>query len=277
MRSWRVWAGLLVSLVFIYFALRNQDFGHIWQALREAEYGWLIPAVAVYFLGVMVRAVRWHYLLRAVQDIPPRRLFPIVVIGYMANNILPLRAGEVVLVHAGAGGVGLAAIQLAKAWGGKVIATAGGPEKTAICREHGADLAIDYLSEPWVEKVKEFTAGRGADIIYDPVGEDVTDLSLKCLAWRGRLLIVGFAGGRIPAIPANRLLLKSASAIGVLWGERRNREPELAKATFADLFAMYERGEIRPVICREYPLADAHRALMDLGGRNTYGKAVLIP
>lgn len=188
-----------------------------------------------------------------------------------------MRAGEVVLVHAGAGGVGLAAIQLAKAWGGRVIATAGGPEKTAICREHGADLAIDYLSEPWVEKVKEFTAGRGADIIYDPVGGDVTDLSLKCLAWRGRLLIVGFAGGRIPAIPANRLLLKSASAIGVLWGERRNREPELAKTVFADLFAMYERGEIRPVICREYPLADAPRALMDLGGRNTYGKAVLIP
>ncbi|HMM42418.1 MAG TPA: lysylphosphatidylglycerol synthase transmembrane domain-containing protein [Thermomicrobiales bacterium] len=100
MRSWRVWAGLLVSLVFIYFALRNQDFGHIWQALREAEYGWLIPAVAVYFLGVMVRSVRWHYLLRAVQDIPPRRLFPIVVIGYMANNILPLRAGEVVRSYA---------------------------------------------------------------------------------------------------------------------------------------------------------------------------------
>lgn len=188
-----------------------------------------------------------------------------------------MRAGEVVLVHAGAGGVGLAAIQLAKAWGGRVIATAGGPEKTVICREHGADLAIDYLSEPWVERVKEFTEGRGADIIYDPVGGEVTDLSLKCLAWGGRLLIVGFAGGRIPAIPANRLLLKSASAIGVLWGERRNRDPELAKAVFADLFAMYERGEIRPVVCREYPLADAPRALIDLSGRNTYGKAVLIP
>lgn len=188
-----------------------------------------------------------------------------------------MRAGEVVLVHAGAGGVGIAAIQLAKAWGGKVIATAGGPEKTAICREQGADLVIDYLREPWAEMVKEFSAGRGADIIFDPVGGDVTDLSLKCLAWCGRLLIIGFAGGRISTIPANRLLLKSASAIGVLDGERRIRDPELAKASFAELFSMYDRGEIRPVVCREYPLADAPQALLDLGNRRTYGKAVLVP
>ncbi|HBY47154.1 MAG TPA: lysylphosphatidylglycerol synthase transmembrane domain-containing protein [Thermomicrobiales bacterium] len=100
MRSWRVWVGFLISLFFIYVALRNQDFGHIWQALREADYRWLIPALAVYFLGVMVRSVRWHYLLRAVQDISPRQLFPIVVIGYMANDILPLRAGEVVRSYA---------------------------------------------------------------------------------------------------------------------------------------------------------------------------------
>jgi len=188
-----------------------------------------------------------------------------------------LRAGETALVHAGAGGVGIAAIQLAKAWGAKVIATAGGPDKTAICREQGADLAIDYLSEPWVDKVKEFTAGEGADIIFDPVGGEVTDLSLKCLAWCGRLLIVGFAGGRIPAIPANRLLLKSASVIGVLEGERRSRDPELGKATFTELFSMYGRGEIKPVVCREYPLSDAPLALQDLAGRRTYGKAVLVP
>lgn len=188
-----------------------------------------------------------------------------------------MQDGETVLVHAGAGGVGLAAIQLAKAWGGKVIATAGGEEKTAICREHGADLAIDYLTEPWLDRVKEFTGGRGADIIYDSVGGDITDSSLKCLAWCGRLLIVGFAGGRIPDIPANRLLLKSASAIGVFWGERRNRDPELAKATFDDLFAMYCRGEIQPVVCRQYPLSDAPKALHDLAGRRTWGKVVLIP
>lgn len=188
-----------------------------------------------------------------------------------------MQPGETVLIHAGAGGVGLAAIQLAKAWGGRVVATAGGPEKTAICRAHGADLAIDYLNEPWVEKVKEFTAGRGADVIYDSVGGDITDHSLKCLAWCGRLLIVGFAGGRIPAIPANRLLLKSASAIGILWGERRNRDPQLAKATFDELFAMYDRGQIKPVVCKEYAMTDAPQALRDLGNRRTHGKVVLVP
>ena len=184
-------------------------------------------------------------------------------------------AGEIVLIHAGAGGVGLAAIQLAKAWGGKVIATAGGPVKTAICREYGADLAIDYLSEQWVDKVKEFTGGHGADIIFDQVGGDVTDLSLKCLALYGRLLIVGFAGGRIATIPANRLLLKNASAMGVLWGDTPKRDPWLAKATFADLFAMYGRGDIKPVVSREYSLADVPQALLDLSSRRTYGKVVV--
>jgi len=100
MRSWRFWVGIFVSLFFIYFALRNQDFGHIWRALREADYRWVLPSFVLYFLGVAVRSVRWHYLLRSVSDIAPRRLFPIVVIGYMANNILPFRAGEVVRSYA---------------------------------------------------------------------------------------------------------------------------------------------------------------------------------
>jgi NADPH2:quinone reductase len=188
-----------------------------------------------------------------------------------------LQPGETVIVHAGAGGVGLAAIQLAKAWGGAVIATAGGAEKCGICRAHGAELAIDYTSEPWLERVKEFTKGRGADVIYDPVGGDVTDQSVKCLAWRGRLLIIGFAQGRIPSISANRLLLMSASAIGVFWGERRRREPKLAEEVMDDLFAIYAQGLIKPVIFREYPLSDAPLALRDLAGRQTYGKVVLIP
>lgn len=186
-----------------------------------------------------------------------------------------MQPGETVLVHAGAGGVGLAAIQLAKAWGGTVIATAGGQGKGAICRQHGADFVIDYLSEPWVDKVKEYSGGRGADIIVDPVGGDITDLSLKCLAWCGRLLIIGFAGGRIPQIPANRLLLKSASAIGVFWGEQRNRNPESAREMVSELLTMYGRGEITPVISKVYPLADAPRALLDLASRQTYGKVVL--
>lgn len=134
---------------------------------------------------------------------------------------------------------------------------------------------IDYLNEPWVDKVKEYSEGCGADIIVDPVGGDITDLSLKCLAWCGRLLIIGFAGGRIPLIPANRLLLKSASAIGVFWGERRNRNPESAREMVNELLAMYGRGEISPVISKVYPLASAPQALHDIASRQTYGKVVL--
>jgi NADPH2:quinone reductase len=188
-----------------------------------------------------------------------------------------LRAGETVLVHAGAGGVGLASIQVARAWGGRVIATAGGTEKTSLCRQHGAELAIDYEREPWVDKVKEFTQQGGTDIIIDMVGGDVTEQSLRVLAWRGRLLVVGFAGGRIPSIPTNRLLLKSASAIGVFWGALRSREPELARSVVADLLGMYTRGEIRPVVSHQYALRDAPQALADLGSRKTYGKVVLVP
>jgi NADPH:quinone reductase len=188
-----------------------------------------------------------------------------------------MKAGEIVLVHAGAGGVGLASIQVAKAWGGRVIATAGGADKAQVCREHGADLAIDYEAGSWVEQVKEFTGGRGADIVVDMVGGEVTEQSMKVLAWRGRLLIVGFAGGRIPALQANRLLLKSASAIGVFWGGLRGKEPEFAQGVLSDLLQMYRNGEIKPVVSKTYPLRDAPRALSDLATRKTYGKVALLP
>ena len=188
-----------------------------------------------------------------------------------------MKAGEIVLVHAGAGGVGLASIQVAKAWGGRVIATAGGADKAQVCRDHGADLAIDYEAGSWVEQVKQFTGGRGADIVVDMVGGEVTEQSMKVLAWRGRLLIVGFAGGRIPALQANRLLLKSASAIGVFWGGLRGKEPEFAQSVLSDLLGMYRNGEIKPVVSKTYPLRDAPRALSDLATRKTYGKVALLP
>jgi len=188
-----------------------------------------------------------------------------------------LKAGETVLVHAGAGGVGLASIQVAKAWGAKVIATAGGADKVAVCLAHGADLAIDYNAESWFDRVKAHTAGRGADVVIDMVGGEVTEHSVRALAWRGRLMIVGFAGGKIPNIPANRLLLKSASAIGVFWGGMRGQEPHLTTEVMSDLVAMYGRGAIKPVVSRTYPLADAPRALADLATRKTHGKVVLLP
>lgn len=215
------------------------------------------------------------------DDVPLKLAAAVPVVystGYLALKLrAQLKAGETLLVHAGAGGVGLAAIQLGKIWGAKVIATAGGPEKTAICLQHGADAAIDYNGEDFVEKVKALTAGRGADVIFDPVGGDVTDQSLRCIAWDGRLLIVGFASGRIADIPANRLLLKNAAAVGVFWGGHRRFNPAIIEPTFREIFAMLARAEIRPVIAREYPLAEAPQALKDLAARSTHGKVLLVP
>lgn len=188
-----------------------------------------------------------------------------------------LRAGETVLVHAGAGGMGIACIQLAKHWGARVIATAGGAEKTAICLQQGADEAIDYHAHDLVTEVRTLTDGRGADAIVDMVGGDIALQSLRCLAWEGRLLIVGFASGTIPQLPANRLLLKNASAMGVLWGGYREQDPATYANTFNDIFALYAKRAIRPAISRRYPLREAPQALRALAGRATWGKVVLVP
>lgn len=189
-----------------------------------------------------------------------------------------MQPGETVLVHAGAGGVGLAAIQLAKVWGaGKIIATAGGAEKLAICKAHGADEAFDYASDAWIDQVKAATNNNGADIIVDMVGGKVSEGSLRALAWRGRLIIVGFAGGTIANLAANRLLLKSASAIGVAWGETVRREPSAGQAVFADLFNLLAQGRIKPVISHRYKLSEAPQAMLDLAARKTHGKVVLVP
>jgi NADPH2:quinone reductase len=189
-----------------------------------------------------------------------------------------MQPGETVLVHAGAGGVGLAAIQLAKTWGaGKIIATAGGKAKLDVCLAQGADYAFDYSDESWVDHVKEATGGKGADIIIDMVGGRVAELSLKVLAWRGRFIVVGFAGGTIPNIPANRLLLKAASAIGVFWGECAKREPDTARAIMGDLYALLAQGKIKPVVTNSYPLSKAPQAMIDLATRKTHGKVVLVP
>jgi NADPH2:quinone reductase len=189
-----------------------------------------------------------------------------------------MKPGETVLVHAGAGGVGLAAIQLARAWGaGRIFATAGGAAKLKVCRDHGADDAWDYATDGWVESLKAATNGNGADIIIDMVGGRVAEQSMRVLNWRGRFIVVGFAGGSIPNLPANRLLLKSASAIGVFWGETSKREPELVKAVYKDLFGLLSEGKIKPVVTSTYKLSDAPRAMIDLATRKTYGKVVLVP
>jgi NADPH2:quinone reductase len=187
-----------------------------------------------------------------------------------------LAAGEVVLVHAGAGGVGSAAIQLAKAAGAAVIATAGSPEKVELCRKLGADLAVDYSSEDFVEAVKQFTQGRGADVVYDPVGGDVFDRSTKCIAFEGRIVVVGFTSGRIPTLAANHVLVKNYSVVGLHWGLYRQRAPAIIPSATDELFRLYEAGSIRPHIGRRAALGEALDLLQDVGARQTTGKSVLV-
>jgi len=186
-----------------------------------------------------------------------------------------LRAGEWLLIHAAAGGVGLAALQIGKALGARLIATAGSEEKLEICLAQGAERALNYCDKGWAEEVMKITSGHGVDVIYDPVGGDIFDLSSKCIAPEGRLLVVGFAGGRIPTIAANRILLKNISVIGCYFGLYLAHHPPLLAEAQAELFRMYEAGQINPVIWRTYPLADAVAALRALAGRQTYGKVVL--
>lgn len=188
-----------------------------------------------------------------------------------------LQAGEWLLVHGAAGGVGLAAVQLGKALGAHVIATAGTPAKLEIARRAGAEVLIDYGTEDWVERVKAVTSGAGADVIYDPVGGDVFDGSSKCIAFEGRLLTIGFAGGRIPSIAVNRILIKNVSVVGVHWGLYQQRGSPLVDRWMDALFALYEKGQVRPVIYRSYPLRDAARALAAIAARESYGKVILTP
>jgi NADPH2:quinone reductase len=188
-----------------------------------------------------------------------------------------LQPGETLLVHAAAGGVGLAAVQIGVALGARVIATASSPHKLEIAVRHGAELAFDYTTPSWVERVKNATGGRGADVIYDPVGGEIFDFSTKCIAFGGRLLVIGFASGSIGTVQANRVLLKNIGIIGLHWGAYRQHDPaKIAEATQA-LFAMYERGAVRPVVSSTYPLQDAAKALQEISSRRSVGKVVLLP
>jgi NADPH:quinone reductase len=188
-----------------------------------------------------------------------------------------LQPGEWLLVHAGAGGVGSAAIQLGKAAGAKVIATAGGARKVEVCRELGADHVVDYTSEDFVAVVKEVTGGHGADVVYDPVGGDVFDRSRKCIAFEGRLVVVGFTSGRIPEAPANHALVKNYSVVGLHWGLYRTKEPALIAGTHQALTELVGSGQVDPMIGDVLPLDQAPQALARLADRSTVGKVVLVP
>jgi NADPH2:quinone reductase len=188
-----------------------------------------------------------------------------------------LAPGETLLVHAAAGGVGLAAVQIGRALGARVIATAGGDEKLEVARRAGAEVLIDYREGDFAPRVLAETGGRGADVIYDSVGGETFDRSLRCLAWKGRLLVVGFASGRIPKTPTNLVLLKNIAILGLHWPLYREREPETVDRIFAALMDLHREGGISPWIDRIHPLEEAGRALEALARRATVGKRVLVP
>jgi NADPH2:quinone reductase len=185
-----------------------------------------------------------------------------------------LRAGETLLVHAGAGGVGSAAIQLGLAAGARVFATAGGPDKVQVCHDLGADLVVDYRADDFVAAVKDATDGRGADIVYDPVGGDTFDRSRKCVAFEGRILVIGFTGGRFADAPTNHVLIKNYAVVGVHWGLYNVIEPQLVLDTHEELMRLHAVGKIAPLVSSVIPLDDAPAAMARLATRGTWGKIV---
>ena len=188
-----------------------------------------------------------------------------------------LKAGETLLVLGAAGGVGLAAVELGKLMGARVIAAASNAEKLAVCREHGADEGIDYSKEDLRERIKSITGGKGVDVVYDPVGGAYTEPALRSLAWKGRLLVVGFAAGDIPKIPLNLPLLKGCSVVGVYWGGFMEKEPALARDNARQLVEWLGAGKIRPHISARYPLARGAEALRDVEERRAKGKVLVLP
>jgi NADPH:quinone reductase len=186
-----------------------------------------------------------------------------------------LKAGETLLVLGAAGGVGLAAIEIGKALGARVIACASSDDKLAVCREHGADATINYAAEDLRERVKALTEGRGVDVVYDAVGGPYTEPAFRSLAWRGRLLVVGFAAGDIPKLPLNLALLKGASVVGVFWGDFVRREPREFAASVQQLGRWFAEGRLRPHVSQTLPLERAAQAIALLASRQAKGKIVL--
>ena len=203
---------------------------------------------------IMIYATSWHALMDRAQ----------------------LRAGENVLILGASGGVGTAAIQIAKAAGARVIAAASTDEKCALCLSIGADATINYSRQNLRDEIKALTDGKGPDVIYDPVGGEFADPAFRSIAWRGRYLVVGFAAGPIPALPFNLALLKGASIVGGFWGDFARREPKANAAMMAELAGWYAQGKIKPVIDRTMPMADLKAAYAHMGSRGVKGKLVMV-
>ena len=203
---------------------------------------------------IMIYATSWHALIDRAQ----------------------LKSGETVLVLGAAGGVGTAAIQIAKAAGARVIAAASTDDKCALCKSIGADATINYSQENLRDSIKTLTDGKGPDVIYDPVGGDFAEPAFRSIAWRGRYLVVGFASGPIPALPLNLTLLKGASLVGVFWGDFARREPKANAAMMGELAQWYAQGKVKPVIDCTMPMAELKAAYAHMGSRGVKGKLVMV-
>lgn len=188
-----------------------------------------------------------------------------------------IKKGETLLVLGAAGGVGLAAIEIGKALGAKVIAAASTDEKLAVCKEHGADVLINYSKEKLRDAIKAASDGKGPDVIYDPVGGDMAEPAFRSIGWRGRYLVIGFAQGEIPRLPLNLALLKGASIVGVFWGDYVAREPGNFAKDLQTMFPMVADGRLRPHISAHYPLATGANALNDMMNRKVTGKVIITP
>ncbi|WP_069942991.1 NADPH:quinone oxidoreductase family protein [Pseudomonas putida] len=187
-----------------------------------------------------------------------------------------LQAGETLLVLGASGGVGLAAVEIGKAMGARVIAAASSAEKLAVAKAAGADELIDYSQASLREEIKRLTGSQGVDVIYDPVGGELFEQAVRGLAWNGRLLVVGFASGSIPQLAANLVLLKGAAVLGVFWGAFAQRQPQDNAANFKQLFAWHAEGKLKPLVSQTYPLAEAGAAIEKLGQRQAVGKLVVL-
>ncbi len=195
---------------------------------------------------------------------------------YALKDRAQIRPGETLLVLGAAGGVGLAAVELGKAMGARVIAAASTDEKLEICKQHGADETINYAAEDLRERIKQLTAGKGVDVVVDPVGGNYSEAALRGIAWNGRFLVIGFTAGDIPRIPLNLTLLKGCSIVGVFWGAFTEREPQRNQEHLHELMSWFASGKIKPHISAVYPLAQAAQALNDMMERRVTGKVVLV-
>jgi NADPH2:quinone reductase len=195
---------------------------------------------------------------------------------YALRDRAKLRAGETLLVLGASGGLGLAAVQIGKRMGARVIAAASSPEKLETCRKHGADLLVDYAKEDLKAQVKAMTGGLGADVVYDPVGGTVTEAALRAIAWEGRLLVLGFTAGEIPKIPLNLVLLKGCAVVGVYWGMSVMRDPAHGRAILQEIMGWLQDGSLRPHVHVRVPLSRSLDALRAIEERRVQGKAVVV-